>query len=189
MNTYGNILTCHFGTYNTCAWEESAKVRTYGDFLLLAATALKMANLSAMAAAPEKVLDGSGRAYFPPPSTGTTVASLFARLKKLVATSPTAVALVVSKASEYYTNVELATGKDYKAPVTGTQKRGPGVPAASAAPTFQPSTPYAPPASVAPAPAVEVPPETPFYQREWFAPVAVVAVLGVAALFLLPKRA
>lgn len=186
MNTYGNVFTCQFGRYNTCAWESRAIVRTYGDFLLLASKVLKLANLSAFAAAPEKVLDGSGRAYFPPPSTGTTVASLFARLKKLVVASPTAVALVTEKAAEYYTNVELATGKDYKAPVTGTQKRGPGVPAAPAAPAFQPS--YAP-ASVAPAPAVEAPSETPFYQREWFAPVAVVAVLGVAALFLLPKRA
>jgi hypothetical protein len=34
-----------------------------------------------------------------------------------------------------------------------------------------------------------VTPETPFYEREWFAPVAVVAVLGVAAYVLLPKRA
>lgn len=174
MNVYGNVLTCRFGKYNTCAWEESAKVRTYGDFLLLAAKVLKMANLSAMAAAPEKVLDGSGRAYFPPPSTGTTVASLFARLKKLVAASPTAVALVTGKAAEYYNNVEL------KAPAAAVAS------AAPAAPAFQPS--YAP-ASVAPAPAVEAPSETPFYRREWFAPVAVVAVLGVAAVFLLPKRA
>lgn len=172
MNTYGNVFTCQFGRYNTCAWESRAIVRTYGDFLLLASKVLKLANLSAFAAAPEKVLDGSGRAYFPPPSTGTTVASLFARLKKLVVASPTAVALVTEKAAEYYNNVEL------KAPAAAA--------AAPAAPAFQPS--YAP-ASVAPAPAVEAPSETPFYQREWFAPVAVVAVLGVAALFLLPKRA
>jgi len=52
-------------------------------------------------------------------------------------------------------------------------------PAATAAPVFQPSTPYAPPA----------PPDAPFYQQGWFAPVAVVAGLGVVAFFLLPKRA
>ena len=182
MNAYGNILTCRFGAYNTCAWEESATVRTYGDFLLLAATALKMAGDTTTR--PDTLAPG-GKLFFPPPSTGTPVASLFARLKKLVGSSPSAVALVTSKASEYYTNVELATGKDYKAPVAGTQRRGQGVPAAPVAPTFQPSTPYAPPAPPAPA----APPDAPFYQREWFAPVAVVAGLGLAAFFLLPKRA
>ena len=61
----------------------------------------------------------------------------------------------------------------------------PSTPKAAAPPAFQPSAPYAPPAPPAPA----APPDAPFYQREWFAPVAVVAGLGLAAFFLLPKRA
>lgn len=201
MSMYGdgdNYLLCGFGSYNTCAWTVSKVVRTYGDFLLLAQKALDIAAKNttdrymkfdeAVSKAAADTLnkqqvtgaanltDSSGARYFPPPSTGTTVASLFGRLKKLVAIDPIAAKLVTDKAAEYYKNVEQKAA-------------GAAAAAAPAAPAFQPSVAsYAP--AAAPALPVSAPAaaEEPFYKRPWFAPVAVLGTVGIAAFFLLPKR-
>ena len=162
---------------DTRAWDTQRVVRTYGDFLQLARWAFNdvgarnsamKAAYSAYAAAPDRIRDGKGSPLF---TSSTPIPTLFARLRDLVSVSPKTKQLVVAKAAEYYESVEQAGASS----------------APAAAPVFQPS---APPTTAVPA--VDVPASAdasvPIYQKPWFAPVAALTVVAVAAAVLVPRR-
>lgn len=162
---------------DTRAWDTQRVVRTYGDFLQLARWAFNdvgarnsamKAAYSAYAAAPDRIRDGKGSPLF---TSSTPIPTLFARLRDLVSVSPKTKQLVVAKAAEYYKNVEQA-----------------GVAAAvpAAAPVFQPSAAPSAPIPAADAPVADA--SVPLYQKPWFAPVAALTAVAVAAAVLIPRR-
>ncbi len=147
---------------DTRAWDTQRVVRTRGDMLALARAAF--ADAASKVPALGTTYAAMARASERELTTTMTIPQMFARVRDAVASSPKTRAWVVAKAAEYWRSVEQSAA--------GGQVSTQAVP---------------PPGGIPPQVAVLPPADVPFYSQPWFAPVAVLSAVGVAAVAFWPR--